>query len=275
VEGFQQGLRELGYVEGQNVTIEYRWADGKLDRLPGLARELVRLPVDVLVTVGTSSARAAKQATGTIPIVSVSGNPVGSGLVAGLARPGGNVTGLAILSPEMAAKQLEVLKDTLPKASRAAVLADGPSNRGQMQAGAASLGLQVQFFVLNGPVDFEDALDAAARGRAEAVVVLSGSVIGAHYRRLVEIVARRRLPVIYPDRYFVDAGGLMSYGPSIRELHRRAAGYVDRILKGARPAELPVEQPTKFELTVNLKTARALGLTIPPSVLARADEVIE
>ncbi len=283
-EAFRQGLRDLGYVEGRNVVIEYRDAEGKLERLPALAAELVALKVDVIVAPSTPAALAAKQATRTLPIVfAVAADPVASGLVTSLARPGGNVTGLSILAPELVGKRLELLTQAVPGVSRVAVLWQ-PGGLGERtekdmlkgaEVAARALGVRLQFVEARGPADFDRAFSDMTRARAGALTVLASTMFFSERRRLVDLAAKNRLPAVYPWREYVDAGGLMSYGPNIADLFRRAATYVDKILKGAKPADLPVEQPTKFELVINLKTAKALGLTIPPSVLGRADEVIQ
>jgi putative tryptophan/tyrosine transport system substrate-binding protein len=280
-EAFRQGLRELGYVEGKNIIIEWRSAEGKTDRLPAVAAELARLNVDVIVTAGSTPTGPAKEATSTIPIVMAQdSDPVGSGFVASLARPGGNITGLSTLSPEISGRQLELLKEIVPKFSRGAVL--GTSTRpGTAQAlketelAAVALAVQLQYLDVLATKDIETAFRAASKGRADAVVVLTSAVFTSHRTQVVDFAAKSRLPAIYPQSDYMDAGGLMFYGVSITYLFRRAATYVDKILKGARPADLPVEQPTKFELVINLKTAKALGLTIPPSLLLRADQVID
>jgi putative ABC transport system substrate-binding protein len=283
-EAFRQGLRDLGYVEGRNVVIEYRDAEGKLERLPALAAELVALKVDVIVAGGTPQALAAKQATRTLPIVfAAAADPVTSGLVASLARPGGNVTGLSMLTPELVGKCLEQLKQAVPGVSRVAVLwqpgALGERTEKDMLKGAEvaarALGVRLQFLEARGPADFDRAFSEMTRARADALTVLPSTMLNAERRRLVDLAAKNRLPAVYPWREGVDAGGLMSYGPDFADLFRRAATYVDKILKGAKPADLPIEQSTKYELVINLKTAKALGLTIPPSLLQRADEVIE
>ena len=275
-EAFRQGLRDLGYVEGRNVVIEYRDAEGKLERLPALAAELVALKVDVIVAAGTPAALAAKQATRTLPIVfAAAADPVTSGLVTSLARPGGNVTGLSSLAPELVGKRLELLKQAVPGVSRVAVLwqpgALGERTEKDMLKGAEvaarALGVRLQFVEARGPADFDRAFSDMTRARAGALTVLPSTMFFSERRRLVDLAAKNRLPAVYPLREFVDAGGLMSYGPNLADLFRRAATYVDKILKGAKPADLPVEQPTKFELVINLKTAKALGLTIPPSLL--------
>ena len=278
VEAFRQGLRELGYVEGQDIGLEYRWAQGRDERLPALAADLARLKVDVIVA-GGSQAQIARRATTTIPIVMpVANDPVGASLVSSLARPGGNVTGLAFLSEELPGKWVELLKETLPGASRVAVLWHPATEAGQLkvaEAAARSLGVHLRPLKVQRSDDLLNAFAEAQKDRAEALITLSSPFFYAHRARLVGLAAKYRLPTMYHQREFViDSGGLMSYGPNLRDLFRRAATYVDKILKGAKPADLPVEQPTKFELVVNLKTAKALGLTIPPSLLARADEVI-
>ena len=284
-EAFRQGLRDLGYVEGRNVVIEYRDAQGKYKRLPALAAELVALKVEVIVVTNTPAALAAKQATKTIPIVLAwVGDPVGSGLITSLAQPGGNVTGLSFLVPELVGKRLELLKQAVPGASRIAVLwhpGDFPERTEkdmlrEADVAARALGVRLQVVEARGPEDFDRVFSDMARARADAVTVQSTNIFFIERRRLVELAAKNRLPAMYLTREFVDAGGLMSYAaPSVADSFRRAATYVDKILKGAKPADLPVEQPTKFELVINLKTAKDLGLTIPQSVLARADEVIE
>jgi putative ABC transport system substrate-binding protein len=282
LEAFRQGLRELGWVEGENIVIDYRFAEGRFDRLPDLAAELVRLKVDIIVAAPTPAAVAAKNATGTIPIVmTVVGDPVGIGLIASLARPGGNVTGLSYsVGVETFGKGLELLKAALPKVRRMAILSN-PGNPSHVLAirdlkvAAGSLGVQLQFLEARGPNEFDGAFAAMAKERVGALLVVADSVFNFHRARLTDLAARSRLPTMYGIRENVEAGGLMSYGASVPDLYRRAAGYVDKILKGAKPADLPVEQPTKFELVINLKTAKALGLTIPQSLLLRADQVIE
>jgi putative ABC transport system substrate-binding protein len=283
-EAFRQGLRDLGYVEGRNVVIEYRDAEGKFERLPALAAELVALKVDVIVAPTTPAALAAKQATRTLPIVfTVAADPVTSGLVTSLARPGGNVTGSSILTPELVGKWLELLKQAVPGVSRVAVLwhPGGFPERTEKdmlkaaEVAGRALGVQLQLVEARGPEDFDRAFSDMTRTRAGALTVLATTMLLIDRRRLVELAAKNRLPAVYPFREFVDAGGLMAYGPNVADLYRRAATYVDKILKGAKPADLPVEQPTKFELVINVKTARALGLTIPQSLLLRADEVIQ
>ncbi|MBI3456388.1 MAG: ABC transporter substrate-binding protein [Candidatus Rokubacteria bacterium] len=281
IEEFRQGLRALGYVEGRNLLIEYRYAEADLDRLPGLAAELVRLPVDVIVALSTLVAWPAKDGTTTIPIVMVSGDPVGAALVLSLARPGGNVTGLSFSSPEAAAKRLELLKELLPGLARVAVLwhADGPAKVREFQAtevAAQALGIELHSLEVRAPdLDFDGALGAVTTGRADALLTLGNPVTLSQRTRIVAFAADSRLPSVYDSRQFVEAGGLLSYGPDFSDLYRRAATYVDKILKGARPGDLPVEGPTKFELVINLKTAKALGLAIPQPLLLRADHVIQ
>jgi ABC-type uncharacterized transport system substrate-binding protein len=284
LEAVRQGLRDLGYVEGRNIVIEYRSAEGQPERLPSLAAELVALKVDVIVTSGTPQALAAKQATRTVPIVFAGvSDPVRSGLVTGLAQPGGNATGSSLLAPELVGKSLEQLKQAVPGVSRVAVLwqpgALGERTDKEMVKGAdvaaRTLGVRPQFVEARGPANFDRAFSDMTKAHAGGLVVLSTPMFASERRRLVALAAKNRLPAVYPLREYVDAGGLMAYGPNAVDMYRRAATYVDKILKGAKPADLPVEQPTKFELVINLKTAKALGLTIPPSVLARADEVIQ
>ena len=283
-EAFRQGLRDLGYVEGRNVVIEYRDAEGKPERLPALAAELVALKVDVIVAGSTPHALAAKQATRTLPIVFIgAGDPVTDGLVTSLARPGGNVTGLSSLTPERVGKCLELLTQAVPGVSRVAVLWQ-PGAVGERterdtlkgaEVAARALGVRLQFVEARGPADIDRAFADMTRARAGALTVWTTAMLVSERGRLVALAAKNRLPGVYTLREFVDAGGLMSYGHSQADLNRRAATYVDKVLKGAKPADLPVEQPTKFDLVINLKTAKALGLTIPPSVLARADHVVE
>jgi putative ABC transport system substrate-binding protein len=281
VEAFRQGLRELGYVEGRNIVIEYRYAGETHERLPSLAAELVRLKVDVIVSHGTNGPLAAKQATSTIPIVMTSaGDPVKSGLVSSLARPGGNVTGLSLMNAELGGKRLQLLKEILPGLSRVAVLWNTTNPYAslvvrEMEAASTALGVQLLSFVVRGPDDFAGALSAASAGRPGAFTVVEDPLTITKRQQIVDFVTRNRLPAIYGAKEFVDAGGLMSYGVYFADSYRRAAGYVDKILKGAKPADLPVQQPAKWEFVINLKVAKALGLTIPPSVLQRADEVIQ
>ena len=280
LEAFRQGLRELGYVEGKNIIIEYRWAEGRYDRLPDLAAELVRLKPDLLLTHGTTGTRAAKQASTTIPIVTaIVGDAVAGGLVASLAHPGGNLTGLSAFIPELGAKRLEFLKEVVPSLTRVAVLMN-PENLSSeinfqpMQRTARSLGLELQRINVRGPEEFDTAFSTIVKGRAGALSVHDDSMLIAQARRVADLAARKRLPTIGFSE-LAEAGGLMSYGASFADLWRRAATYVDKILKGAKPADLPVEQPTKFEFIINLKAAKQIGLTIPPNVLARADRVIK
>ena len=282
VEAFQQGLRELGYVEGQNITIEYRFADGKFERLPDLAAELVRLKVDVIVAAVTQASLAAKNATGTIPVMMVAvANPVDSGLVGSLARPEGNITGTSAMTDEVVGKQLELLKETFPKISRVAAIWN-PANPVfqalQVRAtkvAAQALGVQLQMLNVKKPEEIANAFSAAVRGKAEAVTVGSHVMFVQNRTRIVELAAKYRLSAMYIRSEFVEAGGFMSYGPDNTDLYRQAAIYVDKILKGIKPSDLPVEQPTKFELVINLKTAKTLGLEIPSNVLMWADRVIE
>ncbi len=282
IEAFRQGLRELGYVEGKNIIIEWRYAEGKLDRLPALAAELVRLNVDVIVTAGPPDTRAAKQATGTIPtVMTQDADPVGSGFVASLARPGGNITGLSTLAPELSGKRLELLKEIVPKLSRVAVFGTStqPGNAQslkEVELVAKAFGVKLQYLDVLSPKDIEPAFRAATKGRADAVLMLlPGRVAADHQTEIAELAAKNRLPAMYHRADFVEAGGLMTYGVNIEDLDRRAATYVDKILKGAKPADLPVEQPRKFELIINLKAAKQIGLTILPNVLARGDRVVK
>jgi ABC-type uncharacterized transport system substrate-binding protein len=283
-EAFRQGLRDLGYVDGRSVVIEYRDAEGKYDRLPARAAELVALKVDVIVAADTPAALAAKQATRTLPIVFIgAGDPVTIGLVTSLARPGGNVTGLSLLAPELVGKRLELLKQAVPGVGRVAALWQ-PGFVGErtekdmlkeVEVAARALGVRLQFVEARGPADFDRAFSDMTRARADALTVLGSAMFANERRRVVDLAAKNRLPGVYGFREYVDAGGLMAYGPNVADLFQRAATYADKILKGAKPGDLPVEQPTKFELVLNLKTAKALGLTIPQSVLVRADQVIE
>jgi putative ABC transport system substrate-binding protein len=281
LEAFRQGLRELGYVEGQTITIEYRFAEGRPERLPALAAELVRLKVDVIVTGAPSAPEAAKLATSTIPIVFAgAGDAVAVGLVASLARPGGNITGLAAMAPEVVGKQLELLKEVALKVSRVAVL-QNPSNPShpfvlrQAEGAARALGLQLQILEARTPAEIDAAFAAMRSQRAGGVLVLRDALFLTQRTQIAALAAKSRLPTVYGFREQAEAGGLMAYGASVPLIYRRAATYVDKILKGAKPADLPVEQPTKFELVVNLKTAKGLGLTIPQSILVRADRVIQ
>ena len=281
---FRQGLREHGYVEGQNIVIEYRTAEGRIERFPDLARELVRLKVALIVAGATPTARGARQATSTIPIVAFAmGDPVGDGLVASLARPGGNVTGLTFLGPQLVPKRLELLRELLPRVSRFAVLwhpgafAERTMNDmwKETEAAARTLGVQVRAVEARGPDELEGAFSRMAHERFEAVLLFPTTMFFNERGRLVALAAKHRIPAMFNAREFVEIGGLIGYGASLADLTRRAAIYVDKILKGAKPGDLPVEQPTKFELTINLKAARALGITIPPSLLLRADRVID
>jgi putative ABC transport system substrate-binding protein len=282
LEDFRQGLRELGYVEGRNLQLEIRWGEGQLDRLPALAEELVRLKVDVIMAVTSPSVVAAKQATGTIPIVMpFSSDPVGDGLVTSLARPGGNITGLSMMAPELGAKRLQLLKETFPKIFRPVAVVWNPDYVGMMarfretQGVAPAVGIGVRSVEVRDARELERALETMDRERPDALLLLADPLTIGQRVRIVEYAAKERIPAIYEISQFVDAGGLMSYGPNIDELVRRAAIYVDKILKGAKPADLPIEQPTKFEFVINLKCAKALGVTIPQSVLMQADRVIE
>ena len=280
-EAFRQGLRDLGYIEGQNIVFEYRWGEGNIDRFPILVAELVRLKVDAIVTGGTLAALAAKKATTTIPIVmSTVDDPVAFGLVDSLGRPGGNITGLTSgAGPGLYGKRLELLKETFPRVSRVAVLwnPDDPGsviNMRGMEAPARSLSLKLQSVEMREPNDLEQAFSAMKREHAEALVTILGALVGGQRSRIVDLAAKSRMATMSAESQWTEVGGLMSYGASYPDLYRRAATYVDKILKGANPADLPVEQPTKFEFIVNLKAAKQIGLTIPPNVLARADKVI-
>jgi len=280
IEAFRQGLRELGYVEGTNIIVEWRYAEGKLHLLRELAAELVRLKVDVIVTGGSQATGPAKESTSTIPIVMAQDNdPLGQGFIASLARPGGNITGLSTHYPEISGKQLEILKEIVPRLSRVAVLRNSTvpgiaETLRETEGAAAATGVQLQYLEVQGPEDIETAFRAASKGRADAVLVLPNSRLNENRKALLAVAGKSRLPVMYRTAEFVEHGGLMTYSVSIDELFRRAATYVDKILKGAKPADLPVEQPTKFEFIINLKAAKQIGLTIPPNVLARADRVI-
>jgi ABC-type uncharacterized transport system substrate-binding protein len=281
IEAFRQGMRELGYVEGKNIVIEWRFAEDKPDRLPTLATELVRLKVDIIVTAGPSATRSAKEATVTIPIVmAFDDDPVGSGFVASLARPGGNITGLSALAPEISGKQLELLKEIVPTLSRVAVLGSSThpgtaQSLKEMELAARAFKVQLQYLNVLDPKDIETAFGPARKGVVDAVLVLSSPILLSQRAQLAELAVKSRLPVIHANTEYVEAGGLMVYGTNFPDLFRRAATYVDKILKGAKPADLPVEQPKKFEFVINLKAARQIGLTIPPNVLARADRVIK
>lgn len=283
-DAFLKGLRDLGYVDGRNLVIEIRDAEGKLERLPALAAQLIARKVDLIVAEGTPAGLAAKQATRTLPIVFVAvTDPIGSGLVASLARPGGNVTGLSTLGSELVGKCLELLKLAIPGVGRVAVLwqpgAFGERTEKDMLSGAdvaaRALGVQLQWVEARGPADFDRAFSDMTKARADALTALPSNLFTSERRRLVELAAKNRLPAVYERREFVDAGGLMAYGPNFGDMYRRAATNVDKILKGAKPADLPVEQPREFELVISLKAAKSLGLTIPQSVLLRADKVIE
>ena len=280
IEAFRQGLRELTYVEEKNIVINWRSADGKLDRLPALAAELVRLKVAVIVTTGAGPTRAAKDATSTIPIVMAQdSDPVANGFVASLARPGGNITGLSTFAPELSGKRLEILREVVPKLSRVAVLGDSTSPSyasliRELELAAKAFKVQLQNLDVLSPKDVETAFRAASKGRADGVLTLPSAIIGSQRAQIVELAVKNRLPAIYHQSFYAEAGGLMFYGVSVLDLDRRAATYVDKILKGRKPADLPVEQPMKFEFIVNLKAAKRIGLTVPPNVLVRADKVI-
>ena len=280
IEVFRQALRELGYTEGRDVIIEARYNQGKLDQLPELAAELVRLDVDLIVSIGTQASQASQASTKTIPIVATGGDLVTSGLVASLAHPGGNVTGLANLTFELAPKRLELLKETVPNLSHVAVLWS-PDTRNSAQglpeteAAARSFGIKVQSINVKGPDDLQRAFSVMRKEPVGAFILLRSPLILSQLKRIVEFEAQNRLPAMYDDRAFPEGGGLMSYGTLLDDLNRRLATYVDKIIKGAKPSDLPVEQPTKFELVINLKTAKQIGLTIPPNVLARADRVVK
>jgi len=281
VEAFRQGLHDLGYVEGKTIVIEYRSADEKLDRLPELTAELVRLKVNVIVTGGDIVTRVVKETTSTLPIVMAQDtDPVGNKFVASLSRPGGNITGLSTLSRELSGKRLELLKEIVPKLSRVAVFGTSTVTvtarlLRETELAAGALGVHVQYLDVLGPKDFETAFRAASKGHADAVLTLSSGVITSQRKQLIDFAAKSRLPAMYNGKEYVEDGGLMSYGVNFPDQYRRAATYVDKILKGAKPAELPVEQPMKFEFIINLKATKQIGLTIPPSVLARADKVIK
>src|SRR5262245_13718223 len=280
IEAFRRGLREVGYLEGENIVIEWRYAEEKLDRLPSLAAELVSLNVDVIVTAGPSVTRATKEATNTIPIVmAFDSDPVGNGFVASLARPGGNITGLSTLAPELSGHRMELLKEVVPRLSRVAVFGTStyPSNAQALretELAAGAFGVKLQYLDVLSHKDIETASRAASKGRAEAVLVLQTPLLVFQRTQVVDLAVKSRLPAIYPQTEYTEAGGLMYYGANTPDLFRRAATYVDKILKGRKPADLPVEQPTKFDLVINLNAANQIGLTIPPNVLARADRVI-
>jgi putative ABC transport system substrate-binding protein len=280
LEAFLQGLRELGYVEGKNILIEYRYADGKFDRLAALAAELVHLKVDIIVSAGPTATGPAKEATNTIPIVmGFDDDPVANGFVASLARPGGNITGLSTLAPEISGKQLEILKEIIPRLSRVAIFGNSTRpgtalSRKEMELAARGFGVKLQYIDVLEPKDIESAFRAASKGRADAIIVLGNPVLNAQRTQVADLAVKNRLPAVYAQPEFMDAGALMYYGASFSDIFRRAATFVDKILKGRTPADLPVEQPMKFEFNVNLKAAKAIGLTIPPNVLVRADKVI-
>jgi putative ABC transport system substrate-binding protein len=281
VKAFREGLRDLGYVEGQNILIEYRWAEGNYQRFPDLVADLVNLKVDLILTAGTPGALAAKRATQTIPIVmAVTGDAVGTGLVSSLARPGGNLTGLTMMVPDLEGKRLEILREVVPKLTTLVVLLNTANpltaiQWKQTKISAKTLGIQLQPVELRRPEEFKDAFAKVARQRPDGITMVADRFLLAHRMQIVDFVAKTRLPAIYPYRDFVVAGGLMSYSPSYEDLFRRSATYVDKILKGAKPSDLPIEQPTKFELLVNMKTAKTLGVPMPPSLLLRADHVVE
>jgi putative ABC transport system substrate-binding protein len=280
VDAFRHGLRDLGYVEGKNIVIEYRYAEGKSDRLSALAAELVRLKVDIIATTGPASTGSAKQATATIPIVMANDDdPIGSGFAASLARPGGNITGLSTLSPELSGKQLELLREIVPKLSRVTVLGDvtRPGIRQalrEINAAADAFGVQLQYLEVRDPKDIEIAFRTATKERADSVLVLGSAVLNSQRKQVADLAIKSRLPAIYRNLEFVEDGGLMAYGVNINDLFGRAATYVDKILKGAKPGDLPIEQPKKFEFIINLKAAKQIGLTIPPNVLARATKIV-
>ena len=281
IDAFRQGLRELGYTEGKNIIIEWRFAEANPDRLRTFAAELVRLPVEIIVTAGPVSTRSAKQATAAIPIVmAFDEDPVGSGFAASLARPGGNITGLATLDPELRGKQLELLREIVPKLSHVAVLGNAtqpgsPQALREINIASDAFRVQLQYLEIQAPKDIETAFQAASKEHADAVLVLSTAILFSQRRQVADLAVKSRLSAIYNRPEYVEDGGLVFYGPSYTDLFRRAATYVDKILKGAKPADLPVEQPTKFEFIVNLKAAKQIGLTIPPNVLVRADRVIK
>ena len=281
IEAFRQGLRELGYEEGKNIVIEWRSGEGKSERVRALVAELVRIKVNIIVTSGPSATRPAKEATSTIPIVmAFDTDPVANGFVASLARPGGNITGLSILAPELSGKRLELLKEIVPRLSHVAVLGNStfPGNAQMLretELAADAFGVKVQYLDVLAPKDIETAFRSANKARAEAVLVMGSGVLSSQQKQIADLAIKSRLPASYLQTEYVEAGGLMSYGASLTDLARRSATYVDKILKGAKPADLPVEQPMKFEFVINLKAAKQIGLTIPPNVLARADKVIK
>jgi len=280
LEDFKQGLRELGYSEGKNIILEYRYAEGKYDRLPGLAQEFVREKVDIIVTTSTYSALIAHKETGTIPIVMTSGSPIERGLAESLAKPGGNVTGLSVLIPELSGKRVELLKESFPKITRVATLWSPGSNEAvlglkETEQAAHALSIPLHLVKVEARDDIEKAFAALPKANVNALLVVLSPQVTFYSKTIVDLALKQRLPGMYPTRQFAEEGGVMAYGPLIGDLYRRAATYVDKILKGAKPADLPVEQPTKFEFVVNLKTAKQIGLTIPPNVLARADRVIK
>jgi len=289
LEAFKQGLRERGYTEGKNIVLDYRYAEGKLDRLPSLAAELVQLKVDVIVTTSGNSAKAASEATKTIPIVLTTGaDPVKSGLAESLAKPGGNVTGLSIIEEDLSGKRVDILKETFPKMTRMAYLwhplavsysaadtTSGNPSYDQAEKATKTAGVQLLSYKVRTLAEIEKAFADMPKVRPDALLVLQSPLMTLNSKKIVELALKQRLPGMYPTRQFAEEGGLMAYGPLIGDLYRRAATYVDKILKGAKPADLPVEQPMKFEFVVNLKTAKQIGLTIPPNVLARADKVIK
>jgi putative tryptophan/tyrosine transport system substrate-binding protein len=279
LESFKQGLKERGYTEGKNILLDYRYAEGNYDRLPELAAEFVREKVDIIVTTSSLGARAARQTSKTIPIVLATGDPVGSGLASSLAKPGGNVTGLTVLLEDLSGKRLEILKETLPKMTRIAALwssRERDSGRGYKETAQAAqaLSLRLHSLEVKTAQDFEPAFVEMVKNHDNGLVVILSQLVTLHSRQIVELALKHRMPAMYPTRQFVEEGGVIAYGPLIGDLYRRAATYVDKILKGAKPAELPIEQPTKFELVINLKAAKQIGLVVPPNVLARADKVI-
>jgi putative ABC transport system substrate-binding protein len=277
-DAFREGLRELGYVDGDNIRIEYRLAAGDLSRLPAMAADLVRLPVDVIVTDGPSSGLIAHEATRTIPIVTATTDPVAAGLAASYPRPGGNVTGFSLQMVELNGKRLQLLKEAFPAISRVAALWNPASNLSGLrfiEAAARTLGVELHPVEIATPEQIAAGFETAITGGAEALIVFGDAMFWNHREEIVALAEKSGMPAIYPEREFSDAGGLLAYGPNVADNFRHAAGYVDKILKGAKPGDLPIQQPVKFELIVNLKTAKELGLTIPPAILARADEVIE